>query len=138
MAEKRPDQNNSYVVGNAVDEGQQENQRGWFVGHFIPNDCGLRCTPDVEIKWGIHPGNEKKPAASSNGESTTLTLLISGLFLISFPELGATITLEREGDYVVSAPGVLHGWKAIKDSVVLTVRWPSVINDKADVRDKEA
>ncbi|WP_374005171.1 hypothetical protein [Streptomyces ipomoeae] len=34
--------------------------------------------------------------------------------------------LERQGDYVVWGRGVDHSWVAEEESVVLTVRWPSV------------
>jgi quercetin dioxygenase-like cupin family protein len=36
------------------------------------------------------------------------------------------VLLERQGDYVVWGPGVDHSWRAEEESVVLTVRWPSV------------
>ena len=44
------------------------------------------------------------------------------------PEEREEIVLSREGDYVRWVPGTDHTWKAEQDSVVLTVRWPSVPN----------
>ncbi len=36
------------------------------------------------------------------------------------------VTLARQGDYAVWGPGIDHSWEALADSVVITVRWPSV------------
>jgi hypothetical protein len=33
----------------------------------------------------------------------------------------------ESGDYVVWAPGVSHTYRAEVDSVVITVRWPSLV-----------
>ena len=45
---------------------------GWFVGHFVPPELGLRHQTDVELKWGIHRDGDKRshPWASSG---TTIT-----------------------------------------------------------------
>jgi hypothetical protein len=40
--------------------------------------------------------------------------------------VGWSTTLEKEGDYVVWGPGIDHCWQAEKDSIVITVRWPSI------------
>jgi hypothetical protein len=50
-------------------------------------------------------------------------LLISGKFRVELPE--RSVLLAKQGDYVVFH-GVDHSWHAEKDSVVLTVRWPSI------------
>jgi quercetin dioxygenase-like cupin family protein len=50
-------------------------------------------------------------------------LLIAGNFRVDLT--GASIVLEKQGDYVVWGPGIDHSWEAISDSVVVTVRWPS-------------
>jgi quercetin dioxygenase-like cupin family protein len=39
---------------------------------------------------------------------------------------GRSVLLEKQGDYVVWGKGVDHSWYAEEESVVLTVRWPSV------------
>ena len=41
------------------------------------------------------------------------------------PAPGST-TLEKEGDYAVWGPGIGHSWQAEEDSIVITVRWPSI------------
>ncbi len=122
------------AIGNAVAEGQQPGNGNWFIGHFISDSSGLKSTRDVEIKWGIHASNEEKAAKCFNEGSTTLTILISGLFVLIFPELDTSVTLRRAGDYVISAPKVVHGWKSLKDSVVITVRWPSLPDDQKQRR----
>jgi quercetin dioxygenase-like cupin family protein len=36
------------------------------------------------------------------------------------------VVLTRPGDYVLWGPGVDHSWLAEQESVVVTVRWPSL------------
>jgi hypothetical protein len=43
---------------------------------------------------------------------------------MEFPD--RTVLLAEQGDYVVWSRGTDHSWLAEEDSVVLTVRWPSV------------
>lgn len=118
---------NQFVAGNAVDEGSVNKEfPGWFVGQFIPIEAGLRHTDGVEVKWGIHSAGEEKLRAKTNQASNTLTILISGSFLVKFPTLGAEVRLVRPGDYVLSKPDTDYKWYALSQSVVLTVRWPSI------------
>jgi quercetin dioxygenase-like cupin family protein len=39
---------------------------------------------------------------------------------------GGDHALEKEGDYAVWGPGIDHSWKAEEDSILITVRWPSI------------
>jgi quercetin dioxygenase-like cupin family protein len=55
---------------------------------------------------------------------TALLVLVTGRFRMEFP--GRSVLLEDQGDYVVWGQGVDHSWVAEEESVVLTVRWPSV------------
>lgn len=55
---------------------------------------------------------------------TALLVLISGRFRVRLP--GRDVLLVEQGDYAVWGRGVDHSWVAEEDSVVLTVRWPSV------------
>ena len=114
-----------YVTGNAEEDGNANASSGWFVGHFLPNECGLRRTLDVEVKWGVHVQGEEKRSTRTNLNSTTLTLLVSGCFVVRFPKLGTEVTLRRPGDYVLFAPGIEHKWVARTTSTVVTIRWPS-------------
>jgi hypothetical protein len=114
-----------YTIGNARRDGENNAQKGWFIGGFLPPECGLRACNDVEVKWGVHETGESKESRSTNDAQSTLTLLITGRFELTFPELNCAVTLADEGDYVIFAPGVKHHWRCLEDSVVVTVRWPS-------------
>ncbi len=57
-------------------------------------------------------------------QRTALLVLISGRFHVQVP--GRSVVLAEQGDYVVWGHGVDHSWYAEQESVVLTVRWPSV------------
>jgi|SRR5581483_3453874 len=117
--------------GNAARDG--EPRRGWFVGHFLDGSADLRSTPDVGIKWGIHPAGEKRAAWALNSQATTLSVLIAGAFRLTFPT--GSYLLTRPGDYVIWAPGVPHHWEAVEASTVLTVRWPSRADDSVALPD---
>lgn len=108
-------------VGNAKLDG--EGRRGWFVGHFMP-DGDLHHTAALEIKWGVHPAGEAREAWQGEERRTTVLLLIEGRFRIDL-SVGHHV-LTAPGDYAMWGPGIGHAWKSEKDSVVLTVRWPSV------------
>ena len=114
----------SLTTGNAHTEGLPEG-RGWFIGRFVPLARGLGHTHDIEVKWGEHRAGEARTILGISQTAKTLTLLIRGVFVVEFPELGETVTLAKEGDYVIYAPKVAHTWKAIDDCLVVTVRWPS-------------
>lgn len=109
--------------------------RGWLLGHFKePGDP--RHSEDVEIKWGVHPKGDER-AQWVRGESrTALQVLISGRFRLEFP--GRSVVLAEQGDYVVWGRGVDHSWYAEEDSVVLTVRWPSLPGYRADGPDDQS
>ncbi|MER7502068.1 signal peptidase I [Nonomuraea pusilla] len=108
-------------VGNAEVDGAAD--AGWLLGHFRPPG-DPRHSADVEIKWGVHaPGDER--ARWVRGEArTALLVLISGRFRVELP--GRSVLLSKRGDYVVWGRGVDHSWRAEEESVVLTVRWPSI------------
>lgn len=123
------------VTGNAEDTARQGNRRGWFVGHFLqPEELPVH-TQAVELKWGVHTTGEEKQGVAVNNESTTLTILISGEFEVKFPIQNMTIKLAKQGDYVIFKNGISHTWKAVTDSVVLTVRWPSIPEDQVTLND---
>ncbi|MBW8481737.1 cupin domain-containing protein [Actinomadura parmotrematis] len=108
-------------VGKAAADAAAD--RGWLLGHFKePGD--RRHSADVEIKWGVHPKGERRARWTSGESRTALLVLISGRFRLEFP--GGDVVLAEQGDYVVWPRGVDHSWEAEEESVVLTVRWPSV------------
>jgi quercetin dioxygenase-like cupin family protein len=114
----------SWYNGNAVEDGRET--RGWLLGHFIDPTEGVRSSKDVEVKWGIHPAGEKRAEWTADDQRTTLTILVTGEFRIDLTE--GSITLVRQGDYVVWGPGIDHSWEALSDSVAVTVRWPSSVS----------
>lgn len=108
-------------VGNAADESTDH--RGWLVGHFMDSD-DVRLSKDVEIKWGVHSAGEERELWHEVEHRTTVLLLIRGRFRIN---LGAgSYVLAKEGDYAMWGPGIGHSWQAEEDSLVITIRWPSL------------
>jgi hypothetical protein len=108
-------------VGNADPDALAD--RGWLLGHFKAQGDPRHST-DVEIKWGRHPRGDRRAEWVRGEARTALLVLISGCFHMEFP--GRTVVLDKQGDYVVWPRGVDHSWFAAEESVVLTVRWPSV------------
>ena len=113
------------VAGNAATDGIP--YRGWLVGHFAGEPDSPTRTGVVEVKWGLHPTGDHRATAALNVRATTLSILVRGRFRLRFPD--RVVVLEREGDYALWEPGVAHDWLAEEESVVMSVRWPSVPND---------
>jgi len=84
----------------------------------------VRRSADVEIKWGVHARGEERAAWQGEEFRTTVLLLVKGRFRINLSV--ESFLLEKEGDYAMWGPGVGHSWHAEEDSVVITVRWPSI------------
>jgi hypothetical protein len=64
-----------------------------------------------------------------------MSLLIRGRDEIVFPD--KRVLLEREGDYTIWGPGVPHKWHVLEESLVITIRWPSVPDDVVYLTDSE-
>jgi hypothetical protein len=109
-----------FYTGRAQADGPVN--RGWLLGHFMPGG-DIRHSDKVEIKWGVHPQGEQRAQWVLTEERTSLHVLISGRFRIEVP--GESILLAEQGDYVVLHQ-LGHSWRAEEDSVLLSVRWPSV------------
>lgn len=56
---------------------------------------------------------------------TTVLMLVSGRFEIELDRISHM--LRESGDYATWGPGVSHIWEAHEDTVIITVRWPSVV-----------
>lgn len=111
-------------TGNAGDPRFAQ-YRGWFIGGFQESNSGLRHSEDIEIKWCRHAKGDSRTRVSTLEMATSVAILISGTFLFTFPNENHTeITLSTQGDYVIYAPGVAHTWRALEESVVMTIRWP--------------
>lgn len=113
--------NDQVYVGNANVDAAGD--RGWLLGHFKPLG-DPRHSEEVEIKWGVHPVGDERAEWVRGEARTALLILISGRFRVELP--GRSVLLAERGDYVVWGKGVDHSWVAEEESVVLTVRWPSV------------
>lgn len=107
--------------GNADSEGAST--RGWILGHFRPAE-GPMHSREVELKWCSHAQGETRPEWSPASDVRTLNVLIRGRLVLLFPE--QEVVLAREGDFVCFGPGIAHSYRAEQESLVLTVRWPSV------------
>ncbi|WP_431977269.1 signal peptidase I [Micromonospora haikouensis] len=109
-------------VGKADVDGPREG--GWLLGHFMPEGDPRR-SGDVEVKWGVHAAGEARSRWATGERRTALLVLVSGgRFRVELPD--RTVLLAEPGDYVVWGRGVDHSWYAERESVLLTVRWPSV------------
>ena len=107
-------------VGNAAADAPTD--RGWLLGHFKPAD-DVRHSEDVEIKWGMHQPGDRRAQWVTGERRTALLMLISGRFRVELPD--RDVLLLKQGDYVVFH-GIDHSWQAEEESVLLTVRWPSI------------
>ena len=116
----------SFYFGNASADNVRDT--GWFVGQFVPPEVGLRHQTDVELKWGIHPDGDKRAQPWANRNATTIAVLIEGSLRLTFytDGLEQSVTLQTKGDYVAFGPEVVHSWEAVGDTIVLSVRFPSV------------
>ncbi|GII01766.1 hypothetical protein Pta02_37740 [Planobispora takensis] len=113
----------NWYTGNANDDAEEN--RGWILGHFMdPDTGGVRRTEDLEVKWGIHPAGQERHEWTSSDDRTALIVLVQGRFRLNLTV--GSVTLARQGDYVVWGPGIDHSWQAEEDSTVITVRWPSI------------
>lgn len=116
------------LSGNLHDEEKENPQnKGWFMGHFI-NEPAFR-NRHVEVKWSTHTKGWAKGFVAANTKSRSLSVLISGRFVICFPDEKREVTLSRPGDYCLFTEGVCHSSAASEESVVLTIRWPSIPDD---------
>lgn len=113
---------NRISIGNAEDFAHGPT-RGWFVGNFLDESAGPRLTDNIEVKWSVHPQGDERPGIAPGADTSTLTILISGAFEQIFPEDNRTHLLDRPGDFALFGPGVSHTWRALAESVMLTVRW---------------
>jgi hypothetical protein len=124
------------TTGNATTDSAPF--RGWFVGDLTrwaassvtPPGFGLRDTTVLEVKWGLHPAGQPRPEGWAPVAPTIgLSVLVSGEFAVSFRAPGELeeqeAVLREQGDYVMWDWNTEHTWRAIRDSIVLTVRWPA-------------
>ena len=81
---------------------------------------------DVEVKWGIHPaGEQRKSPHAPDARVKTLSILLDGQFETDFKEHDQ-LHWDKEGDYLFWTHNLPHSADILKDSTVLTLRWPSI------------
>lgn len=107
-------------TGNAV----IDNENGWFVGASLPESLGIRHRSDIELKWSTHKKGEERSEWVTNEIRTTIAVLISGKYEVMFRK--KSVSLSNQGDFVMWGKGSDHTGKAQEDSVILTIRWPSI------------
>jgi hypothetical protein len=110
------------ISGNVA--GTSKDTRGWFLGHFMPGDDNPLRTSALELKWYTHAKGETRGEWAPGNPVQTLNILVHGHFVLLFPD--REIALEKEGDFVLFGPGVAHSFRSVQESLVLTVRWPSL------------
>jgi cupin superfamily acireductone dioxygenase involved in methionine salvage len=114
-------------TGNAAQDGI----RGWFIGQFIPPSGGLAHQDELEIKWQQHRKGERRERFAHSPKATTISILVNGSLLTRFrlPDETREVILNRPGDYIAYGPGLDHSWEALEESLVITVRFPSLSNE---------
>ena len=119
------------MVRNNIEQGnvyQDRNKYQWLLGCFMDKGS-LLFSKDVEIKWSDHKKGEIKKSHPKNSGTTTLCILIKGHVTILFSEENK-FTLKKQGDYSIWSPNKWHLTEVIKDSIILTIRWPSLRDKK--------
>ena len=76
------------------------------------------------MKWFTHVKGDTRPEWSAANSVRTLSILNRGRFVLLFPD--HEVLLENEGDFVLFGPGIAHSFRSEEESLVLTVRWPSI------------
>jgi hypothetical protein len=102
--------------------------RGWFLGHFMPGDDNPLRTSELELKWFTHAKGETRGEWAPGNPVKTLNILMRGRFVLLFPD--REVALEKEGDFVLFGPDVAHSFRSEEESLVLTVRWPSLAPER--------
>ncbi len=108
-------------TGNAGELG--EARHGWFLGHFLSENDVLH-SRDVEIKWAHHRAGERRDEWTEKPGVLSLSILVRGRFTLMFED--REVPLRREGDFAYWEGQDRHTWRCEEDSVIVTVRWPSV------------
>jgi hypothetical protein len=113
---------NAPVSGNVVEASQ--GTRGWFLGHFMPGAANPLRSEALELKWYTHAKGETRSEWAPGNPVKTLNILVRGRFVLLFPD--QEVRLEKEGDFVLFGPDMPHSFRCEEESLVVTVRWPSV------------
>lgn len=105
-----------------LDSDSHSETKGWIVGDFISPQSLLH-SEKCEVKWIRRKAGIMKPSERTcNKDIVTLVILLSGKWLISFPELQKEHILSQPGDYVAYEFNY-HESTAIEDSHIIVIRW---------------
>jgi hypothetical protein len=77
---------------------------------------------------GDPPRRRQTPSPLGQPNGATISVLIEGCLRVTFHVDGAReeVTLRTKGDYAIFGPEVVHSWEAVGDTIVVSVRFPSV------------
>ncbi len=114
--------------GNAAVDGARH--QGWFIGHVLEHASDLRSTHTIEVNWSRYKAGEEQPQWKMTQQAVTLCVLIKGIVFIRFP--WTECILAHEGDYVIWSADLPHRLTVVEDSLMLTIRWPSIPEDKKE------
>mmetsp|Transcript_10991 Transcript_10991/g.23533 ORF Transcript_10991/g.23533 Transcript_10991/m.23533 type:complete len:272 (+) Transcript_10991:617-1432(+) len=130
------------LVGNA-DRDVMMTRNKWILGHFFADQTGrkeasalasassLRTSRNVELKWARNQAGTRNNDVAVNKHGYSMGILFYGAQRYEFGD--QRVLLTKTGDYVIWAPGVPHTWTSERDSLILTVRWPSLPGDQSAV-----
>lgn len=122
---------NKILVGNFNTDPEALKHRSWIIGHFMEPKSPF-CNQDFEIKWGKHKKGERRDTVSRDSKVDSLAILVYGKELFKFPSLGKEVLMEKEGDYLFFGKGTGHIWEMLEDTLIITIRWPSIPPEKDD------
>lgn len=108
--------------GNAFKLGSLRN--GWFLGHFM-NDTMLK-SRKLEVQLSKLKKGFFKESTKIHPKVKVLTLLVSGKFELAIPSEKKKVVLQKEGDFVRFDLTKKHTGRALKNTKLLTIKWPSL------------
>ncbi|KAA8499369.1 hypothetical protein FVE85_6954 [Porphyridium purpureum] len=119
-------------TGNADVEARENGK--WFVGHFLAAST-MRRARELELKWARNRAGTANGEVAVNTKGFSMGVLLYGAQAYEFgnhigDKRSTKVTLAKQGDFVVWGPNMPHTWTTLKDSLVLTVRWPSIPGDQ--------
>ncbi len=115
------------IISGNLDKqvAQHPKKNGWVLGCFMDERPEF-LSDEVELKWARHKKGDKKPGLKASSTAKTFTVLISGRFLVRYPELNEEVILSKLGDFVFyDASETSHEAEALEDSLLFVVRYPS-------------
>jgi hypothetical protein len=117
------------IRGNLTDRIGQ-NKRGWAIGFFADPQHPFH-EHGFEMQWiELGEGVTKSGGPGRNKAAKTMCILISGHLRLFFSDPDETVDLQKPGDYVYFPPGTSHFWEVVRQTVTMTLRWPSILDDQ--------